>query len=125
MGLFDFFKKKKSPMEEMLEKMTNSFFPKGEKDIEAGTSELLFILENKINKETAKSIFLKSVSISRISQKFDKQRLKAHLAGYAIQHFNEQQIDKFYGYLVALSAAMMIHQRTPSEVRREGDNYVW
>jgi len=33
MGLFDFLKPKKNPMEEMMEKISNSIFPKGEKDI--------------------------------------------------------------------------------------------
>ena len=125
MGLFDFLKPKKNPMEEMMEKISNSIFPKGEKDIDAGTKELLHILNNKIDYDTAKSIFLKSAAISRISEKFDKERLKSHLAGYCIQHFSDEQVEKFHGYLTALSAAMMIHRRTPSEVRREGDKHVW
>lgn len=125
MGLFDFLKPKKNPMEEMMESISNSIFPKGDKDIEAGTTELLHILNNKIDFETAKNIFLKSAIISRISEKFDKNRLKSHLAGYCIQHFNNEEFEKFYGYLTALSTAMLIHRRTPSEVRREGDTYIW
>ncbi|GEM_PF-1441217 len=125
MGLFDFLKPKKNPMEEMMEKISNSIFPKGEKDIDAGTKELLYILNYKIDYDTAKSIFLRSAVISRISEKFDKERLKTHLAGYCLQHFSDEQVEKFHEYLIALSAAMMIHRRTPSEVRREGDTYVW
>lgn len=125
MGLFDFFKKKTSPLEEMIEKMHNSIFPKGPKDINAGTDELLCILENKVSREVAKSIFLKSTAISRISEKFDKERLRTHLAGYAIQYFTEKQLDMLYNYLIALKAAMMIHQRTPSEVKRDGETYFW
>lgn len=125
MGLFDFLKQKKDPIEEMMEKISNSIFPKGEKDINAGTKELLYILNNKIDYDTAKLIFLRSAAISRISEKFDKERLKSHLAGYCIQHFNNEQVEKFYGYLTALSVAMMVQRRTPSEVRREGNVYVW
>jgi hypothetical protein len=125
MGLFDFLKKKKSPLDETIEKMTKSMFPKGKKDIEAGTRELLYIFDNKVDEGTAQSIFMKSVSKSRISKKFDKEWLKAHLSGYCLQHFTENQIDKFHDYLVALSFAMMINGKTPSDVRREGDAYLW
>lgn len=125
MGLFDFLKPKKSPLNEHMERLSNSMFPKGQKDIDAGTNELLFILKNKISRETAQGIFLKSIAISRISQKFDKERLRAHLAGYCLQHFSEQQLDDYYNYLSALTAAMLVHQRTPSEVRRQGDAYIW
>jgi hypothetical protein len=125
MGLFDFFKPKPNPLADFYGKMSNQIFPKGDKDINAATSELLNILNNKISKETAKSIFFKSVMISRMSENFDKERLKAHLEGYCIQHFTEAQIQNYFNYLVALKAAMAIHRRTPSEVRREGETYVW
>jgi len=125
MGLFNFLKSKKSPIEEMMAKISNSIFPKGEKDIDAGTKELLYILKNKIDYATAKSIFLKSAVISRISDNFDDARLKSHLQGYCIQHFDEEQIKSFHGYLIALSVAMTVQGRTPSEVRREGSAYVW
>lgn len=110
---------------EFKEKLSNSIFPKGERDIDAGTKELLYILNNSTDYETAKNIFLKSIVISRIAQNFDKGRLKSHLQGYCIQHFNENQIDLYYGYLMALKAAMDYSRRTPSEVKRDGDNYVW
>lgn len=125
MGLFDFLKPKKNPMEEVFQKLSNSTFPKGEKDMNAATDELLHILNNQIGRDEAKQIVIKSVAISRISKEFSKERLRQHLQGYCINHFNEAQIEKFHGYLVALSAAMLIHRRTPSEVRREGDAYVW
>lgn len=125
MGLFDFLKPKKNPMDEVYQKMMNSTFPKGDKDINAATDELLHILNNKVGREEAKGIVLKSVAISRISKEFSKERLKQHLAGYCLHHFNDSQVEKFHSYLTALSAAMMIHQRTPSEVRREGEAYVW
>jgi hypothetical protein len=45
MGSFDFLKSKKSPMEEMFEKMNNSIFPKGDKDLDAGVQGLMRILD--------------------------------------------------------------------------------
>jgi len=125
MGLFNFLKPKKDPMVEMAEKLSNSIFPKGAKDIDAGAKEVLRILNNSLDYETARTIFTRSAGISRIASTFDKERLTSHLSGYCIQHFNEGQIEKLYAYLSALTAAMVIHQRTPSEVRREGDDYVW
>jgi hypothetical protein len=125
MGFLSFLRHKKIPLKERLDKMFDSMFPKGEKDVKAGTKELLCILNNKIDYGTARTIFLKSIAISRIAKEFDKERLKIHLTGYCIHHFNEAQIEKYYNYLVALSTAMLIHNRTPSEVRRVGDAYVW
>lgn len=125
MGLFGFFKSKKQPIEEMMEKISHSTFPNGEKDISAGAKELLTILNSKVDYNTAKSIFVKSVMISRISAKFDKDRLRNHLAGYCLQHFNESQVEKFHSYLTTFIVAMTIHGSTPSDVKREGDSYYW
>lgn len=125
MGFFDFLKPRRNKLNEHFERISNDVFPKGKKDIDSAVNELLLILNNKIGKKEAETIVTKSVFISRISQNFDKERLKAHLAGYCIQHFNESQISKFFDYLTAIKAAKMIHNRTPSEVRREGDAYVW
>ena len=130
MGLFDFLKPKKSALNDFSQKMMNSTFPKGEKDINAAIDELLHILNNKIGRDEARNIVVKSVLISRISkdmekQNFTKERLKAHLAGYCLQHFTEEQIEKFHNYLSALTVAMLTHRRTPSEVRRSGEAYMW
>jgi hypothetical protein len=125
MGIFDFLKPKKNPMEEAFEKMHNSIFPKGERDINAGIQELLRILDNKIDTKTARSILIKSAAISRISEKFDKERLRVHLAGYCLHHFNDKQLDKYFNYLTAMSVAMQIHRATPSEIQRRGDEYFW
>jgi len=108
-----------------VEKMTDRAFPKGERDIEAGAKELLNILNNTIEPDFAKVIFVKSVAISRITDKFDKERLRDHLSLYCIKYFNDDQIEKFYEYLTVLTKAMIINGRTPSEVKREGDSYVW
>ena len=76
MGLFDFFKPKKPKTNEVFEKISNQMFPKGEKDINAGADELMRILKNKINKDLAKNVFLKSMAISKIVENFDEERLR-------------------------------------------------
>jgi hypothetical protein len=124
MGLFKH-RKSETDMGKMMDQFSNSIFPKGPKDINAGTNELLFILDNRVDFENAKSIFLKSVSISRLSDKFDEERLRNHLQGYCIQHFNDKQIEQFYEYLNALKSAMLNQRRTPSEVKRQGNEYEW
>ena len=125
MGLFDFLKPKKDNLNDEMGNIFNSFFPKGEKDINAATDELLHILNNKIARDEAKNIIVKSIAISRISESFDLDRLKTHLAGYCLHLFNESQLKKYFSYLVALTAAMLVNRKTPSEVRREGDVYLW
>ena len=47
MSLFDFFKPKKNETNEMFERMDASIFPKGDRDKNAATDELLRILNNK------------------------------------------------------------------------------
>lgn len=125
MGLFDFLKPKKSNLDSNLSQLLNTFFPKGETDINAGTDELLLILNNKIDRKEARNIFVKSVSMSRVASKFNKERLINHLNGYCLQHFNETQLDKFFDYLTALTVAMSIHGSSPVEIKRDGDAYVW
>jgi hypothetical protein len=125
MGLFDFLKPKKNPVQETANIISNSIFPNGETDIDAGITELLYILDNKVDYKTARSILLRSTSISRTSADFDEDRLKRHLAGYCIQHFSEEQVKQYHMYLKSLSFAMMIHRKAPSEVRRSGNLYMW
>jgi hypothetical protein len=125
MGFFDFLKPKKSASDELMEKMANSMFPKGQKDIQAGTKEVLRILQHRIDEETAQSIFLKSSGISRIAQNFDEERLRLHLSGYCLQYFTDEQVQELFWYLQALSAAMLINGKTPSEVKYEGGKYFW
>jgi hypothetical protein len=125
MGLFDFFKPKKPKIKEVFEKISNQMFPKGEKDINAGADELMRILKNKINKDLAKNIFLKSMAISKIVENFDEERLRMHLGGYCLEYFTTDEVKFFHSYLMALNAAMRIHGKTPSEVTREGEIYYW
>jgi len=124
MGLFDFLKPKKNELNDMMAQMSASFFPKGEKDMNAVTDAVLHILNNKISRDEAKNIALKSVAISRISKEFSKERLKAHLAGYCLQHFNDKQVETFHGYLSLLTIGSMMFRKTPSEIVREGDTWV-
>jgi hypothetical protein len=124
MGLFDFLKPKKNELNDMMAQMSASFFPKGEKDINAVTDAVLHILNNKISRDEAKNIALKSVAISRISKAFSKERLKAHLAGYCLQHFNDKQVETFHGYLILLTTGIMMFRKTPSEIVRDGDTWL-
>jgi dihydroorotase len=125
MGLLDFLKPKKSATEELFQKIRNQMFPKGDKDINAGADELLHILNNSVDRKTARSIFVRSLAISKVSEEFDEERLRAHLSGYCLQYFASEQVKKFYNYIVAINAAMMINRRTPSEVKRNGETYFW
>jgi len=124
MGLFDFLKPKKNPMEEMMEKMSNSIFPKGQKDTAAATDELLQILNNKVSRQEASTILMKSIAISAISSNFTEERLRQHLAGYCIQHFSTAQVRRFYEYLGSIASAKM-NNRTPSEITRTATGYTW
>jgi hypothetical protein len=123
MGFFDFLKPKKE-MNAIFDQMNTKFFPKGQKDIDAVTDALIHILNNKISRSEASNIAFKSVAISRISKEFSKERLKQHLSGYCIEHFNEKQIETFHGYLAFLIIADLMFRKTPSDLVREGDTWV-
>ena len=125
MKFFSFFKPKKDPWKKIFQKMDEAAFPNGSKDIDAGANELLHILDNKIDYELARNIFKKSVGISMLAENFDKERLVGHLSGYCIKYFSSEQIDSFYKYLLALAAAMKFSRKSPSEVKRDGENYSW
>ena len=128
MGLFGFLNPKKRQTQKVMRKLQvlmDSRFPKGDKDINAAANELLYILNNTISQDEAKEIVRLSVGISRISRDFTKERLRQHLAGYCLHHFTDSQVEEFHRYLNVLSTAMMIGGRTPSEVSRKGDLYVW
>ena len=124
MGFFDFLKPKPSPLNDMLAHMAAKIFPKGQKDKDAVTDALLYILNNKIRRSEAQDIAFRSIAISRISEDFSKERLKQHLAGYCLQHFNDKQIETFHGYLAFLIIADMMFRKTPSELVRQGDTWV-
>jgi len=121
MGLFDIFKKKKNLQSDCMKKMFDSLFPKGEQDINAGTNKLLRILNNKISRDEARSIFIKSYSLSSLSEKFDTERLKVHLSGYCLHYFSDKQVDDFHGYLVSLIFAMTFSGKSPSQVESNDD----
>ena len=125
MGLLDFFKDKPSKKQELFSKMDAKIFPKGEKDLNAVVNELLNILDNKISRSEAQNISLKSVFISYFSENFDIDQLRDHLLGYCLDRFSENQLDRFYKYLLAIKAANRFSKKSPSEIWREGDAYFW
>jgi hypothetical protein len=125
MKFLDFFKKREREKTDIFSELSNRIFPKGKKDINAGTQELLDILNHEIEEETARMIFLKSTALSRLAKNFDIERLRIHLSGYCIQYFDEQRLNRYFDYLNALTIAMVVNRRTPSEVRRVGNLYVW
>lgn len=64
----------------------------------------LRILNYSIDEKTAQNIFVKSSSICYITSmkgSFSKERLKQHLAPYALNYFNDIAINKFYDYLLS------------------------
>lgn len=82
-------------------------------------------MNNIIDRKEARAIFVKSVSMSRVASKFDKERLFNHLKGYCTQHFNEAQLDMFFNYLTALTVALSAHGSSPIDIKRNGEAYVW
>ncbi len=99
-------KQDKNELKGSFAKIQKEMFPKGRKDIDDGTNELLRILNNKIDFKTAENIFVLSSSICYISSMnngFNKERLEQHLAPYAIQYFNDSSLSEFYKYLVSKS----------------------
>ena len=104
-------------------------FPNGSKDVNAGTEELLYILRDKVDRETAKDIFIKSFAASVLSpqffHEFNKQRLLSHLSCYCLQYFSPDQVEKLYGYLTALNTATRNYNLTPAEVVRQDGGYSW
>jgi hypothetical protein len=131
MGFFDFFKPKKNEALEAANAMLKQVFPNGELDYEAGTNEILEILNFKISRDVARNIFVKSTMICRIvsskkdvESKFDFDRLKLHLSGYCIEHFSDDQIHQLHGYQVSLLAASLFGI-SPKDVRKTGSGYAW
>src|SRR6478609_1564207 len=98
MGLLDFFKPTQRANKELQENLSVKFFPNGDKDVNAGTDELLYILSNKVDRETAKDIFVKSFAASVLSPQFsfefNETRLLSHLSGYCLNYFSPDQVRK-------------------------------
>jgi len=99
-------KKRKSSGElvELIAKMQEEIFPNGEIDIKEGTNELLRILNYGVDTNMAQNIFCKSSSIcytTTMNGQFSKERLKQHLAPYALHYFNDKALSEFYDYLLS------------------------
>lgn len=124
MGFFDFFKPKKNDLWDLVKQINNNCFPKGEKDIIAATEAVLHILNNSIDYAEARDIAVKTVSISRIAKDFTVDRLKLHLSGYCLHHFNDSQINVLYGYLTFLKVADQLFKKSSSDLIRNGDSWV-
>ncbi|MDR2839800.1 MAG: hypothetical protein LBV75_00825 [Paludibacter sp.] len=97
-------KQNKNELQDLVNKVNKAIFPNGKSDIEAGTKELLRILNNKVDKETAQTIFLKSSSIcytTSLNNEFSKERLEQHLSHYALHYFDDKSLNDFYAYLLS------------------------
>ncbi|MCX8020842.1 MAG: hypothetical protein N2747_10150 [Chitinophagaceae bacterium] len=97
-------KQDKGELNSLLEKIHKEIFPNGKQDIDEGTKELLRILNYSIDEKTAQNIFVKSSSICYITSmngSFSKERLKQHLAPYALKYFDDYTINQFYNYLLS------------------------
>lgn len=101
MGLFNFFKRKKNPLEETTEKLFNEIFPGGKKDIELGAKVLQNLLGNKIDFTKAVQIYTRSAALAKTTDNFDLERLRTHLAGYSLQYFSQQELNSYYEFLFA------------------------
>ena len=94
----------KNELTSSLEKMNKEIFPNGQLDIDKGTKKLLKILNDNIDKNTAQNIFVKSSSICYITSMkgtFSKERLKQHLAPYALDYFNDDTLGEFYDFIIS------------------------
>jgi hypothetical protein len=125
MSIFKIFSRKRNTPEVNKFPTEHDYFPNGEADMIAGTNEVLLILEGKISRSEARNIFVRSVKMSREPFKFDRDRLVSHLSDYCIQYFNNAQVDKYQSYLTALTVARNIFDRSPIDVERDGDGYIW
>ena len=97
-------KPQENGFQDLMQKMQKEIFPNGEKDIEDGSNQLLLILNHSIDKKTAANIFVKSSSIcytSSLNDEFSMERLKEHLASYALKYFDNQALRRFYDYLLS------------------------
>ncbi len=106
MGLFNFFKRKKSAnnaeLDAFLYDALKEIFPNGQKDIDERTNKLLRILNYKVDTNTAKTILMKASSICHsynMRGAFEIEDLRNHLVEF--QHFfDEKSLQDFYILLV-------------------------
>jgi len=103
MGLFDLFNKNnKRELQNSNNEIFNDLFPNGEEDVKLGANYLIEILKNKVSYNEARFIYIKSFSLSKISNNFDIQRLKQHLYS-TNQSFSEKQIQDFYVFIMKMN----------------------
>ncbi|MCX7954434.1 MAG: hypothetical protein N3A01_04490 [Bacteroidales bacterium] len=111
-----------SDFNNLLGKFIKEIFPNGQKDIDEGTKELLRILNYKIDEKTAQNIFVRSSCICYLTtilgNYFSEERLKKHLAPYALNHFDDNTLSQFYNYLISKNENAKIFKNLV-EVARE------
>ena len=104
MGLFGSSQQKKEdPINDLLKKI----FPNGISDINDGTDELLRILNNGVQRQTAQDIFVKSFARSTMDTNFDLNDLKIHHDGYCKGIFSPSQLQQLLDYLTARKLALL------------------
>ncbi|MBS9773781.1 MAG: hypothetical protein KGV59_01310 [Tenacibaculum sp.] len=98
-------------IKKLVREMFQQVFPNGQKDIQEGTNALLNILNHSVDRKTAEDIFVKSSVIchgASIKQEFNKERLKTHLAPYALHYFNNVSFNEFYNYLISRNSKALL-----------------
>lgn len=121
MDLSNFFDKNDENIDAKLDQVSNYLLPAGDKDKEAGVQEVLHLVNHQTDQELAEVIFLKSLFLSRFAGNFGKDGLKAHLSGYCLEYFNDNQIGNFHKYLTVLANAQMLYGSSPSHIKRTKD----
>ncbi len=103
----------KVELDDYIKELYQKVFPNGQKDIQEGTNDLLDILHYSVDRKTAEDIFVKSSVIcysSSFKQQFDKERLKSHLAPYALHYFNNVSFNEFYNYLISRNPRASVNE---------------
>lgn len=98
-------------------------YPNGKVDYDAGVNELLSILDNKIDRQTASGIFSKARACAHTSSDFSADRLRLHLQPYALHFFNDYQLDRFFRFLMSCSILALTQHKGPSEIRIVNGDY--
>lgn len=81
------------------------------------------ILDNNIDRQTASGIFSKARALAHTSKDFSVERLKLHLQPYALHHFNEYQLDRFFKFLMSCNLLALLQGKGPSEMRIVNGDY--
>jgi hypothetical protein len=109
MGLFNFFKKKSNAQNIV----TN------EKDIEIGAKVFLLNVDNRIDYQTAKKIFIDTAIIAKTSVNFDENDLRKFLSEkYRSINFTKEEISAYYQFLSTYAKT-----KNPIKVSNSSDDF--